>query len=402
MRINRIITLSAIILLASLTACSSGIKPGLISPERQTIQNVQVQDVVETTKPVTYETTGTVTAETTSTVSSKLMGTVLKILVKEGDLVRKDQLLITIDDRDIQAKIRQARSSLDEARNAGQEVEKAIVAAEKGVDAARAQKQLMDATYARFQNLKEKDSVSRQEFDEVKAKWEGAKATQAQAIAMVESLAAKRKQVKNKMDQARAAVDEASSYLSYSRIHAPFAGRLVRELIDVGSMAAPGMPLLSLEKTGHFQLVAGIDESKLEFIHKDRKVKVIIPSIKFRSEDCVIEEIISAVDPMSRTIQVKIKLPQNPLVHSGLFGKAIFFTGRHQSIQVPQSAVFYKGALEGVFVIDSDSILHWRVVKTGKTEADAVEILSGLEPGEKIVTENVDLMIDGARAEVRS
>lgn len=390
------------IAIIALSACSGGVAPGTVAPERQTINDVDTVRVVASSQPVGYTTSGSVKAATTATLSGKAMGSVKNILVAEGDMVKAGQLLIVIDDRDIMARIKQAEAVLIEAQNAQTEVEAATVAAEKGLLAASAQRKLLDATYERFQNLYQKQSVSAQEFDEIKAKWEAAQAQEAQARAMMDSVAAKKGQVRGKISQAKAAVSEANSYLSYTRIRAPFAGRMVKKMTEIGSVVAPGMPLLVVERDQRYQLIAGVDESKLGQLRLNQPVTVTIPAVNFQSDQCLIEEITGTVDPMSRTVAIKISLPDWDRMQSGLYGQAEITIGQSTSLLVPDSSILRRGALEGVFVLNEDRVLQWRLVKTGKSSGNRTEIISGIEPGEEIVARDVQRMVDGARAEVRS
>ncbi|MBN2432393.1 MAG: efflux RND transporter periplasmic adaptor subunit [Acidobacteria bacterium] len=396
-----VITGVSLIILA-LAACSGGVEPGHVQPERQTLRDVPVMDVMAGEEPVQYVTTGTVTAHSTAAVSSKIMGAVRRILVEEGDTVRTGQLLMIIDDRDIVARVQQAESMQAEAESALEEVAQAIDVAEEGLTAATAQKELMDATYRRFENLRQKESVSQQEFDEVQARWEAANAAEAQARAMVESVRARKQQVSSRIQQAKAGVEEARSYLSYVRIVSPFAGRVVKKLTDVGSMAAPGLPLLMVEKEGQFQLEVGVDESMMRFISLDMNVTVEIPTAGFRSTACPLAEIVRAVDPMSRTVKVKVGLPAEEAIQSGQFGRLIFPAGRQEVIRIPATALLRKGALDGVYVVNDDNVLRWRIIRTGKTVQNQVQILSGLSAGERIVARNPELMMDGAKVEVNS
>jgi len=402
MKTNYFVITGVSLILLTLAACSGGVQPGQVQPERQTLRDVPVMDVMAGEEAVPYVTTGTVTARTTAAVSSKIMGAVRQILVDEGAMVRAGQLLMVIDDRDIVARVQQAESMQAEAQSVRAEVEQAINAADEGLAAATAQKELMDATYQRFQDLRRKESVSQQEFDEVKARWEAAQAAQAQAQAMVESARAKKEQVNSRIRQAQAGIDEAKSYLSYVRITAPFAGRVVQKLTDVGSMAAPGMPLLMVEREGQFRLEAGVDESMMGFISTGMNVTVEIPGAGFRSTSCPVEEIVRAVDPMSRTVKVKVGLPAEDAIHSGQFGRLIFPADRHEVLRIPVTALLRKGALDGVYVVNDDNVVRWRIVRTGKTEQNQVQILSGLSAGERIVARNPELMMDGARVEVNS
>ena len=126
-------------------------------------------------EPIHYEATGTVSAKDASTLSSKIMGVVKAVYVKEGDRVKKDQVLVDIDPRQVKAQLLQAEAALSEARKA----ESAALSAQH---AARASADLAKATYDRYVNLMKTESASRQEFDEVNARFRQAEAALGQAV----------------------------------------------------------------------------------------------------------------------------------------------------------------------------------------------------------------------------
>ncbi len=392
---------SSIIIFLFLTGCSGKIKPGTVKIKRKNLGFVKTFKVKKLAKTKFYETTGSVIAKVSSSISGKVMGRVKKIYFKEGETFKKGDLLISIDDRDFQSKLQQAKAAYSEANNALKEIEKGIEAAKYGVEAAKAQKKLADLTYKRFKTLYKKESVSRQEFDEVEAKWKAADAGLGQAEASLASLEAKKLQVLDKIKQAKSAIYEAKSYIDYSRIRAPYNGRVLKKFIDEGSTAMPGMVLLQVEKIGEYQVLATIDESLLNKIKIGDSVWVKIDSINYDEKNCRIEDIIPSVDPLSRTAQIKIALKNNSNLYPGLFGKVFVPIGESRDIWIPKKCLIERGELKGVYVVDGGDVVHWRIVKTGKELGNDVEILSGLMPGDLVVASSFDRIIDGAIVEVR-
>jgi hypothetical protein len=102
------------------------------------------------------------------------------------------------------------------------------------------------------------------------------------------------------------------------------------------------------------------------------------------------------VDPASRTFTVKINLSGRGL-RSGAFGKALFQVGSRQAVAVPAAAVVERGALTSVWAVSPQGIARLRLVRLGKTVGSRVEVVSGLNPGEKIVTAGADKVTDGAK-----
>lgn len=118
-----------------------------------------------------------------------------------------------------------------------------------------------------------------------------------------------------------------------------------------------------------------------------------------RSLTARVTEIVPAVDAAARANIVKIDLPAMPNLRSGMFGRARFPIGTHNVIAIPASALVERGQLQSVFVSE-DGFVHSRLVTTGKRQPDALEVLSGLSEGEKVVR-NAGGLSDGARVEVR-
>ena len=169
--------------------------------------------------------------------------------------------------------------------------------------------------------------------------------------------------------------------------------------VEPGNLAAPGAPLLTIEREGAYRLEASVDESRLPFVKTGQAVEVALDALDRRLAARV-SEIVPAVDAASRAYIVKIDLPAMPNLRSGMFGRAWFPMGARQAVTVPAAAVMDRGQLQSVFVVE-DGCARNRLVTTGKREADALEVLSGLSAGEKVVSPAASGVADGARVEVR-
>jgi len=169
-------------LLGMLTACAWGcsekIEPGHSSASAGAPVKTKVAEARAGTWPLIFEAVGTVQAETASTIGAKLLGTVTAVRVQEGDRVRMGDVLVTIDERQVGAQRQQAEAALAEAR----QMEQAAGAAR---DAAAAGADLATATYNRYQTLLAQESVSRQEFDDVTARFRQAQASFGQSEDML-------------------------------------------------------------------------------------------------------------------------------------------------------------------------------------------------------------------------
>jgi multidrug resistance efflux pump len=346
-----------------------------------------------------FEAVGTTRSKVTTTLSSKVLGNVVSVLAREGDRVRTGQLLAKIDSRDAQAEIARAKAGMLEAEAAAEEVERAFLATESGLEAAKANADLAKSTYQRFQELLKRKSVSQQEFDEVQANYTAATAEVKRAEETLRSFEAKKAQVKARQQQAEAALASAELLLSYSNITSPLHGLITEKSVEVGQLAAPGVPLFTVEDGRSYRLEATVEASRIRNISIGQTLAVKIDSLSEELEGKV-TEIVPAADPASRSFTVKADLPAQPQLRSGLFGRLMFPAEVRESLLVPASAVVLRGQLEGLYVVDEEQRARFRLIRTGKQTGERIEVLSGVSEGETIVATPGDQLRDGIRLEI--
>jgi membrane fusion protein, multidrug efflux system len=365
------------------------------------VQGVKIETVAKQSVDEIYEAIGTVRAKSTSVVSSQIMGSIVAMKVREGDTVRAGQVLVEIDSRDARIQAGKSDAGLVEMKNALEEVDRSMKAAESEKTAAEANRRFAASTFNRYQRLFERQSISPQEFDEARAKREIADAEVERASRLLQSLQAKKLQVRARIDQAKADVAGSRVYSSFTRLSAPISGVIVAKQADVGYMATPGMPLVTIESGTDYRLEAAVQESRINSIHLGDPVRVQIDALGQQELAGTVVEIVPAADPASRTYLIKISIVppagNQQVIRSGLYGKARFIIGQTQAVTVPQVAVVERGQLTSVFVVDDSGLARMRLVKTGKTYNERVEVLSGLKEGEQIVAEGVTAVNDGSR-----
>ncbi len=388
--------LTAIGLLA-MSVASCGQKSEAAAEKPPVVKGVRVERVSMSPVQDYYEATGTAQSKTTTVLSSKIMGTIISLRAREGDSVSVGQVLIEIDNRDENARLQKAEAVLRQAQEGLAEVDQAINVAKSAQAAAEANQRLADSTYARYQSLFERKSVSPQEFDEAKAKQEMAEAEARRADATLKMLAAKRQQALAGIDQAKAEVANGQVFVSYARITSPISGVVVAKHTEIGSTAAPGAPLLTIEDGSRYRLEVAVEESQLGKIGMGQRARVRIDALGADDLEGAVSEITPVADPMSRSYMVKIDLPARQSLRSGLYGVARFASGQRQAILIPQKAVAQRGQLVGVFVVDDAGVARLRLIKTGKSYGESVEALSGLSDGERIVVDGVANVRDGVK-----
>lgn len=338
-----------------LSGCTNAQKVENRAPE--TLSNVPMIVAHKTAVPDLLEAVGTVRATQTTQIASQMMGTIRDIRVQEGDRVQAGQILATIDDS-------QPRAAVDQAMAA-------VAAAEKEVSSADSDLTLADATLKRYQQLFDKKSVSPQEFDEIKARRQSAES--------------RRDMARAEEAQSNAALAQARTSLGYTVIHAPFSGAVTEKKADPGAMALPGMPLFTIEDTQRYRLEVTVDENSVRIVRAGQNVAVSIDALGNAEISGKVEQVVPAADPDSRSFLVKIALPVDTHLRSGLFGRARFSLGERQALLIPRAAVIERGQLQGVYVIDANRMSGLRYVTLGKITGEQVEVLSGLQDGENIV-----------------
>jgi RND family efflux transporter MFP subunit len=375
---------SFLVSVAMWTACghsashTKAASPGPATPVQTTVVCLQQW-------PDLYEATGTVRAGTAAVLSSKVMAYVSEVSVQVGDRVQAGQNLVTLESNDLDANVRRAEA-------AGSEVRDAIPEAENGIAGAKANLDLAQSTFRRMQELASKKSISEHEFDEASAQLKSAQA----AFSMAQ---AKRTQLDSKLAEVAQEIQAAKIMRDYARIAAPFSGVVTAKSVEPGNLAAPGAPLLTIERDGAYRLEASVEESKLPFVKTGQTVEIALEALDHRLTARV-SEIVPAVDAAARAYIVKIDLPAMPNLRSGMFGRAWFPVGTRQVLVIPPAALVERGQLQSVFVAEN-GYAHTRLVTTGQRRQDAIEVLSGLSEGEKVVSPIPSDLADGERVEVR-
>ncbi|MDD2734768.1 MAG: efflux RND transporter periplasmic adaptor subunit [Desulfuromonadaceae bacterium] len=334
------------------------------------VKGVSLETVKTVAVPELLDVVGSVRARTSAVVSTRIPGSVSVLRVREGDRVKKGQLLVQLDAQENQATAAVATAGVDEAR--------------RGVDEAMSRKKLADITFDRYQNLFKEQAISRQEFDVRQTEKDMA----AQGVARAES----------RLTQAQAGAKASATMSDYTRIIAPISGIIASKQADLGASVFPGQPLMTIEDDGTYQLELALPENIATKVKPGSPLQVTLDSIG-SSFTAKIAEIVPTADPGSRTFVAKIALNQKGL-KSGMFGRgAISLGSTVNGISLPKNAVVEHGALTSVWAVDKDNIARMRIVKVGRTVGERVEILSGLSDGDRVVVTGTEKVTEGARVE---
>ncbi len=304
-------------------------------------REVTVEKVAE---PLIEQAAGTLRAKVETVISPLITATISSISVWAGDEVKEGDVLAKLDARELRARVDQARQ--------------AVVAAQAKLTQAEKDSQ-------RIERILRADAgaVSKAERD--------------RAVAALDSARADLLRLKRQEDEAKTA-------MSYSRLTAPIAGRIVERYADPGDTARQGEPLLRMYDPGTLRLEASVRETVAATLKKGQHLKVDIDAVN-RQYEAVADEIVPSADPGSRSFLVKVTLPHGSQLYPGMFGRLLIPIGDVEKIYIPRSAVTRVGQLDFV-IVQTDQGPVRRYVRLGEKRPDnRIEVISGLAPGELII-----------------
>jgi len=379
-----------ILLILALSACSSGSDQSgeTSSPPRKV--RVVTQEVRKEKIPVSRSFPGTVASADTALLTPKVVGYIEALLAGPGDTFKKGDVLVKIKSKELTDKEKFAQSAVQEAVNGEKQAILGLSMARAGLKQAEAQFSLAQKTYKRFENLLKTESVSRQEFDEVEAKYRAVKEAKKIAEQNVRLAAEKVSQVRIKKQQALAMLDEVKTYLSYTNLKAPFDGIVLQKLMDVGNLAAPGQPILKIGSLGSV-VYAHVNSSAIKRAQVGQEATVEVPAAARRFTAKILE-IDPNVDPATRNF--KIKLSGDSGIIPGMYANVYLGANAEEITAIPRRAVLERGQLP-VVLVKKGNKAEMRIVKTGRIFGDKIEIVSGLQPEEQIVVENAETLRTG-------
>lgn len=306
---------------------------------------VETGEVREEQVPSRIEVVGTLEAVERASISSRIAGQIIDLPVVLGSKVNKGDVLVKISAGEISAKVLQAEAQLSQARR----------------------------NLAREKKLQKQGASTR---ETVRA-------------------------LQDVVRIAEAASKEAQTMLDYTTITAPFSGTITNKIANTGDLTSPGKALLQMENGEKLQILAQIPEALLLKVALGDILSIHIPAANLNMHG-EIAEVAPAANPMSRTAPVKINIASAPDLRVGQFARIALEGAGEPALMLAESAVLHRGQMEIVFVVDTKkNIARMRLIKTGARSLGDVEIISGLQSGEHVVTSNVDKLQDGQKLDIK-
>lgn len=297
--------------------------------------------VVARSLPAFTEAVGTVQAEQIATVTARVTANITAMQASAGQRVAKGQTLVVLDDRDLRHRVEQAQE--------------AVRSAEATLEQAQ-------SDYHRDKPLFEQQVITPYDFEHTQTNLKTAQANL------------------KRLEQSE---KEAEVNLSYAVISSPFNGVVIDKQADVGDLAAPGKPLLTMYEQGRLWLEANVPEESMSRVRLNELMTVRIDATGREVQGRVVE-IVPSSDPASRTEIVRVHLPSAQELVPGMFGRLIIPLAPEPILAIPESALIRVGQLTMVEVVREGSIER-RTIQVGRATEGGYEVLSGLAAGESVV-----------------
>jgi len=316
--------------------------------------------------PVTLEALGTVVPAAVATVRPQVSGVLQKINFTEGQVVRAGEVLATIDPRSFEIALLQAtgQRQRDEAQ----------------LESAR-------LTLSRYRTLLDQDSIARQEVD-----------TQAALV----------KQLEGTITTDRAAENQARLNLSYTQVKAPIAGRVGLRTVDIGNLVGSGDAngIAVITQFSPIDVEFAVPQDGVPELQQRIVAKATLPAValdRTRTNELAqgrFAALDNQVDTQTGTVRAKARFENtdSKLFPSQFVNLRLQVRTIENAVVVPVNALRHGANGDFVFVLNEGTkTVAMRTVKRGQATVDKIQVLEGLKPGERVITEGADRLKDGAK-----
>ncbi len=399
---------------ASLTGCTSdkdqkvslGFTEVPITTEKQDAQvdlhPITVVPVEVLKENRTLRLTGTLTPDEQSNVASRVGGMVQEVLVDRGSVVKKGELLVKIDATNAENYLAEGLASIQEiAVRLGLKDtnEKFSPAQQPEVKSAKASLNLAEITFQRNRQLHEKQVISTAELDRARSEYETARQRHEQAWSQAAQLYQSYQTARVRIRTLQQAVEDTS-------VTAPFAGMVSEKHVAPGETLGAGMAgpggggrVMTLLRIDPLRLLVTVPGRSISQVTPGQRVEFQVDAFPGRTFTGAIIRVSPALEAETRSLTVEASVAnEDKLLRPGMFATAqLVLPEQKKSVFVPESAVIRRGDIARIFVVE-DGIAREKVVTIEGSDADRVQISTGLEPGDRVIAE-ASRVSDGMRVQ---
>jgi RND family efflux transporter MFP subunit len=284
----------------------------------------------------------TIRSKQTIQVAARILAPIKSIHVKAGDIVKKGDLLIELDNRNNRANVAQSREN---------------------INALYASLVQAKSHYARIKLLYSKESATKAQLEQASANYQNLKA---------------------RLASARQKLQSAQTTLSYSQIKAHFSARVIDRFAEPGDLASPGVKLLTLYDPKSLRIEAHVRESLALTLKVGQQLVTHVPALN-KIVHATIEEIVPAADPGARSFLIKAKIEHDENLLPGMFARISIPSGKAQQLLIPVNYTKQIGQLDVSWVLENNTAIR-RFIRLGQKTGQEIQVISGLNAGDKLIS----------------
>jgi RND family efflux transporter MFP subunit len=329
---------------------------------------------------------GNIQAVTEAPILARADGYVKRREVDIGDHVTAGQLLAVVEAPDLDQQVRQAEAAAEQAQA---DLARANAALEQG----KANESIAQVTATRWDNLMKRGAVSKQENDQNQAQY------QAQA-ANVKALERAVDAAKGNIAAMQANVERLTDMQGYLSVRAPFAGVVTLRNVDVGTLINTGNTMLfRIAQTNLLRTYLNVPQSSASDVHVGQMASLATPELPERKFSGTVTRTANAMDPSSRTLLVEVQVP-NPegKLLPGMYVEVdLHLPRKDPPLLLPSDTLSVRPEGTLVAVVDSNDTVHFQHVVIGRDFGSEIEILSGLNSGQRVIANPNDSVREGVK-----
>ncbi len=354
--------------------------------DSQARPSVTVAPVRRATAKVELTLPGNIQAVTEAPVLARADGYIKKRYVDIGDRVKEGQLVAELEAPELDQQVQQARAAVDQSRSE-------LEASSANLDQGKANEELARVNAARWNNLVVKGAVSRQENDQYQTQF---KAQSASVQSLQKAVAAARSTV----SAAEANLGRLSELQSYEKVRAPFGGVITLRNVDVGTLVTNSSTLLyRIAQTNILRTYINVPQSDADAVRVGQPAILSVPDLPGRQFHGTVTRTANALDPATRTLLVEVQVP-NPegTLLPGMYSQITVTAPRsNPPLLIPGDTLVVRSDGPQVALVGPDQSVHFQRIKLGRDYGDQVEVLDGLQDGQRVVVNPGDTVRDGVQ-----
>jgi RND family efflux transporter MFP subunit len=355
--------------------------------------------------PRFFEATGSLAGDQQTDVAPQTSGKVVAVGVDIGSPVKRGQMLVRLDDAELKLRVEQAAAQVAQAKAAVRQAEEKIGlrpgqafdpnrVAE--VAAARVAFELAEKNLRRAEKLIESGDVSRSFYDEQRSRRDQLKEQYEVAVAQARQNYAGVDVARTNVANAESQMALARKNLSYANISSPIDGFVSERTADLGEYVSPQQKVVTIVRTNPLRIRIDIPEQAIPQVRVGQSVSITTSAWPDKNFSGRVARIAPNVSATSRTLNVEAEIENSSgALKPGQFATVRILQERAEpAVLVPSRAIVSEAGVSRVYVI-KNGVAEQRLVQTGQTEGDLIEIKSGVAADEQVATSNVEQLSDG-------